>query len=60
MTSLISAAACPSDLLATVNAVPLTSLRVMRFGQSADLADVYRHHGIDAETAVGAALDLLA
>jgi pyruvate dehydrogenase E1 component len=46
--------------LATVNTVPLTPLGVTHFGQSGDLGDVYRHHGIDAETVVGAALDLLA
>ena len=45
--------------LAAVHAVPLTPLGVTRFGQSGDLADVYRHHGIDAETVVGAALDLV-
>ena len=45
--------------LGAVNAVPLTPLGVTRFGQSGDLDDVYRHHGIDAETVVGAALDLL-
>ena len=45
--------------LAAVNGVPLTPLGVARFGQSGDLEDVYRHHGIDAETVVGAALDLL-
>jgi pyruvate dehydrogenase E1 component len=45
--------------LATVNEVPLTPLGVTRFGQSGDLADVYRHHEIDAESVVGAALDLL-
>ena len=45
--------------LAAVNAVPLTPLGVTQFGQSGDLDDVYRHHGIDAETVVGAALDLL-
>jgi pyruvate dehydrogenase E1 component len=45
--------------LAAINGVPLTPLGVTRFGQSGDLEDVYRHHGIDAETVVGAALDLL-
>jgi pyruvate dehydrogenase E1 component len=51
----------PSALafLAAVNAVPLTPLGVTRFGQSGDLDDVYRHHEIDTETIVGAALDLL-
>lgn len=29
-----------------------------RFGQSGDLPEVYGHHEIDAETIVGAALDL--
>jgi pyruvate dehydrogenase E1 component len=46
--------------LATVNAVPLAPLGVTRFGQSGDLPDVYRHHEIDAETIIGAALDLTA
>jgi pyruvate dehydrogenase E1 component len=45
--------------LGAVNAVPLTPLGVTRFGQSGDLDEVYRHHEIDAETIVGAALDLL-
>ena len=29
------------------------------FGQAGTLADLYRHHGIDADTVVGAAWDLL-
>ena len=29
------------------------------FGQSGDVEDLYRYFGIDAETIVGAALDLL-
>jgi pyruvate dehydrogenase E1 component len=45
--------------VAAVNGVPLTPLGVTRFGQSGDLEDVYRHHGIDIETIVGAALDLV-
>ncbi len=45
--------------LAAVNATPLTPLGVTRFGQSGDLAEVYEDHQIDAETIVGAALDLL-
>jgi pyruvate dehydrogenase E1 component len=45
--------------LAAINAVPLTPLGVTSFGQSGDLDDVYRHHQIDAESIVGAALDLL-
>jgi pyruvate dehydrogenase E1 component len=46
--------------LAAANATPLTPLGVTRFGQSGDLAEVYEHHEIDAETIVGAALDLMA
>ncbi len=46
--------------LGAVNATPLTPLGVTRFGQSGDLAEVYEHHEIDAETIVGAALDLSA
>jgi pyruvate dehydrogenase E1 component len=45
--------------LAAANATPLTPLGVTRFGQSGDLAEVYEHHEIDAETIVGAALDLI-
>jgi pyruvate dehydrogenase E1 component len=45
--------------LAAVNATRLTPLGVTRFGQSGELAEVYEHHGIDTETIVGAALDLL-
>ncbi len=45
--------------LAGVNGVPSTHLGVTTFGQSGDLADVYRHHGLDALSIVGAALDLV-
>ena len=45
--------------LATAGGVPVAPLGVAQFGQSGDLPDVYRHHEIDAETIVGAALDLL-
>jgi pyruvate dehydrogenase E1 component len=34
-------------------------LGVDEFGQSGDVLDLYRHHGIDPETIVGAALDLI-
>jgi pyruvate dehydrogenase E1 component len=37
----------------------IACLGVQRFGQSGDLAELYEHHGIDAESVVGAALDLL-
>jgi pyruvate dehydrogenase E1 component len=31
---------------------------VTRFGQSGDLRSVFRHHGLDADSIVGAALDV--
>ncbi len=45
--------------LATVNRVPAAHLGVTRFGQSGDLADVYRYHGLDADSIIDAALGLL-
>jgi pyruvate dehydrogenase E1 component len=42
-----------------VRTVPVTSLGVERFGQSGDVGELYTHHEIDAESVVGAALDLL-
>jgi len=44
--------------LAGVHGAPIACLGVAQFGQSGDIADLYRHHGVDAETIVGAALDL--
>jgi pyruvate dehydrogenase E1 component len=44
--------------LAAVHGAPIACLGVSRFGQSGDIGDLYRHHGIDAETIVGAALDV--
>ncbi|NEE51746.1 pyruvate dehydrogenase, partial [Streptomyces sp. SID8455] len=44
--------------LGTVHNTPVTPLGVTRFGQSGALDDVYRHHGIDTESVVRAALDL--
>jgi pyruvate dehydrogenase E1 component len=38
---------------------PITCLGVQAFGQAGDIADLYEHHQIDAESVVGAALDLL-
>jgi pyruvate dehydrogenase E1 component len=43
--------------LATINQVPTVSLGVTRFGQAGSLEDVYRYHGIDTNSIVGAALD---
>lgn len=45
--------------LAGVNRVPASHLGVSSFGQSGDLPDVYRLHGIDAISIVEAALDLV-
>jgi pyruvate dehydrogenase E1 component len=47
------------SFLGAVNDVPISCLGVQDFGQSGDVPDLYRHFGIDAETIVGAALDLL-
>ncbi|WP_028061901.1 transketolase-like TK C-terminal-containing protein [Solirubrobacter soli] len=38
---------------------PIACLGVQRFGQAGDIAELYEHHQIDAESVVGAALDLL-
>ena len=45
--------------LSTLHRVPVTCLGVQEFGQAGSLADVQRHHGIDAQAVVDAALDLL-
>jgi pyruvate dehydrogenase E1 component len=45
--------------LGAIQDVPVASLGVDVFGQSGDVQDLYRHLGIDAETIVGAALDVL-
>ncbi|MBX7449293.1 pyruvate dehydrogenase [Mycolicibacterium sp. 3033] len=43
----------------TINRVRCKSLGVSAFGQVGDLDSVYRHHGIDTDSIVSAALDLL-
>jgi pyruvate dehydrogenase E1 component len=45
--------------LAGINGVPAAHLGVTKFGQSGDLESVYRYHGVDAGSVVGAALDLV-
>jgi len=45
--------------LAGVRGVRIACLGVTEFGQSGDIGELYRYHGIDAETVVGAALDVL-
>ncbi len=47
------------SFLAAIHGVPMTCLGVQRFGQSGDIGELYEHHQIDAESVVGAALDLL-
>lgn len=44
--------------LATINHVRCKSLGVSTFGQAGDLEAVYRHHGIDTDSVVSAALDV--
>ncbi|MCI2418850.1 pyruvate dehydrogenase [Saccharopolyspora sp. K220] len=44
--------------LAGINRVRAAHLGVTAFGQSGALPDVYRHHGIDADAIVRAALDI--
>jgi pyruvate dehydrogenase E1 component len=45
--------------LASVRGVPAAHLGVTSFGQSGDLDSVYRHHGLDVDSIVTAALDLV-
>ncbi|WP_415976206.1 transketolase-like TK C-terminal-containing protein [Rhodococcus sp. 077-4] len=44
--------------LATVNRVASTSLGVSNFGQVGSLDEVYKHHKIDTDSIIGAALDV--
>jgi pyruvate dehydrogenase E1 component len=45
--------------LAGINRVSATHLGVSGFGQCGDIDDVYRYHGIDADSIVAAGLDLV-
>jgi pyruvate dehydrogenase E1 component len=45
--------------LAAAGGGRVSCLGVQRFGQSGDIGELYEHHQIDAESVVGAALDLL-
>ncbi len=47
------------SFLAAIAGAPIASLGVQDFGQSGDVQDLYRYFGIDAETILGAALDLI-
>jgi pyruvate dehydrogenase E1 component len=45
--------------LSTINHVHSAALGVSRFGQAGALSDVYRYHGIDTDSIVRAALDVV-
>jgi pyruvate dehydrogenase E1 component len=45
--------------LSGVRCMPITCLGVDDFGQSGDVDDLYHYFGIDTDTIVGAALDLI-
>jgi pyruvate dehydrogenase E1 component len=45
--------------LATINRVPHAALGVAQFGQSGSIEDLYRHNGLDADSIIRAALDLI-
>jgi pyruvate dehydrogenase E1 component len=47
------------SFLSAVRSAPIACLGVADFGQSGDVDDLYRHFGIDTDTIVGAAIDLL-
>jgi pyruvate dehydrogenase E1 component len=47
------------SFLGAIRQMPVTCLGVSDFGQSGDVDDLYRYFGIDTDTIVGAALDLL-
>jgi pyruvate dehydrogenase E1 component len=45
--------------LATINRVPHAALGVAQFGQSGSVEDLYRYNGIDTDSIIRAALDLI-
>jgi pyruvate dehydrogenase E1 component len=47
------------SFLAAINTVPIACLGVNDFGQVGDVDDLYQHFGIDSETIVGVAWDLV-
>ena len=47
------------SFLATVNQVPHAALGVAHFGQSGSIEDLYRYNGIDTDSIIRAALDLI-
>jgi pyruvate dehydrogenase E1 component len=47
------------SFLATINRVPHAALGVAQFGQSGAIEDLYRYNGIDTDSIIRAALDLV-
>jgi pyruvate dehydrogenase E1 component len=47
------------SFLSAIRGAPIASLGVTDFGQSGDVADLYRHFGIDTDTIVDVAIDHL-
>jgi pyruvate dehydrogenase E1 component len=45
--------------LATIHRVPHTALGVTQFGQSGSIDDLYRYNGIDTDSIIRAALDVI-
>jgi pyruvate dehydrogenase E1 component len=45
--------------LSAIRQFPIACLGVDDFGQSGDVDDLYRYFGIDTDTIVGAAIDLV-
>jgi pyruvate dehydrogenase E1 component len=47
------------SFLSAIRGAPIACLGVTDFGQSGDVEDLYRYFGINTDTIVGAAIDLL-
>ena len=47
------------SFLGSIRQAPMSCLGVDDFGQSGDVEDLYRHFGIDVDTIVGTAADLV-
>lgn len=47
------------SFLSAIRCAPIACLGVSDFGQSGDVEDLYRYFGLDTETIIGAAIDLM-
>jgi pyruvate dehydrogenase E1 component len=47
------------SFLSAIRCQPIACLGVADFGQSGDVDDLYEHFGLDVDTIIGAALDLM-